>query len=160
MLVIIFWNFLIIQLTTESPQVKRYLISRIRNLVHELSYELPKYLRFRILGNQEILEKCQIWLQTQPNSHCSFHKLNVDNSCQKARKIRDYIFEVLTNFIVSLYFYPNILSRIVDLQIGLQTGKFCKPLLPIFFIFNHKVSTMVEFLISVFVLRRLIFYYI
>ena len=42
-----------------------------------------------------------------------FQKLNVDNSFQKTRKIRYYIFEVLPNFIVSLYFVPNILSRIV-----------------------------------------------
>ena len=31
----------------ESPQVKRYLISRISNLVHELPYELPNDLRLR-----------------------------------------------------------------------------------------------------------------
>ena len=48
----------------------------------------------------------------QPNSHSSFEKLKVDNSCQKTRKIRYYIFEALPNFIVSLYFVPNILSRI------------------------------------------------
>ena len=45
-------------------------------------------------------------------SQSSFQKLNVDNSCQKTRKTRYYIFEVLSNFIVSLYFVPNILSRI------------------------------------------------
>ena len=32
----------------------------------------------------------------------------------KTRKIRYYIFEILPNFTVSLYFVPNILSRIVD----------------------------------------------
>ena len=74
----------------------------------------PNDLRLRILGNQEILKKCQMWVQTQPHSHSSFQKLNVDNSCQKARKIRYYVFEVLPNFIVSLYFVLNILSRIVD----------------------------------------------
>ena len=31
----------------ESPQVKRYLISRISNLVHELPYELPNNSRLR-----------------------------------------------------------------------------------------------------------------
>ena len=31
----------------ESPQVKRYLISRISNLVHEFPYELPNDLRLR-----------------------------------------------------------------------------------------------------------------
>ena len=49
------------------------------------------------------------------NAQSSFQKLNVDNSCQKTRKIRYYIFEVLPNFIVSLYFVPNILSRIVEM---------------------------------------------
>ena len=67
-LVVIFQHFLIIQLTSESPQVKRYLISNITNLVHELPHELPNYLRLRILGNQETLEICQIWVQTQPNA--------------------------------------------------------------------------------------------
>ena len=106
-LIIIFWKFLIIQLTFESPQVKRCLIFSIRNLVHGL----PKDLRLRKLGK---LQKCQMWVQTQPNAQSSLQKLNVDNSFQKTRKIRNYIFEVLPNFIVSLYFVPNILSRIVD----------------------------------------------
>ena len=113
MLVIIFWHFLIIQLTSESPQIKRYLISSIMNLAHELPHELPNDLSLRILENQEILEKCQMWVQTQPNVQSSFQKLNVENSCQKTHKTRYYIFEVLPNFIVSLYFVPNILSRIV-----------------------------------------------
>ena len=89
-------------------------ISSITNLVHESPHELPNDLRPRILGNQEILEKCQMWVQTQPNAQSFFQKLNVDHSCQKTCKIRYYIFEVLPNFIVSLYFVPNILSRIVD----------------------------------------------
>ena len=112
--VIIFWHPLIIQLTSESPKVKRCLLSSITNLVHELPHDLPNDLRLRILGNQEILEKCQMWVQTQPNAQSSFQKLNVDNSCQKTRKIRYYVFEVLPNFIVSLYFVANILSRIED----------------------------------------------
>ena len=56
-----------------------------------------------------------MWVETQPSAQSSFQKLNVDNSCQKTRKIRYYIFEVLPNFIVSLYFVPYILSRIVDI---------------------------------------------
>ena len=54
-----------------------------------------------------------MWVQTQPNAQSSFQKVNVDNSCQKARKIRYYFFEVLANSIVCLYFVPNILSRVV-----------------------------------------------
>ena len=52
-------------------------------------------------------------MQTQPNAQSSLQRLNVDNSCQKTRKITYYICEVLLNFIVSLYFVPNFLSRIV-----------------------------------------------
>ena len=63
-LVIMFRHFLIILLRSESPQVKRYLISSITNLVHEL----PNDLRLRILGIYEILEKCQMWVQTQPSA--------------------------------------------------------------------------------------------
>ena len=60
-------------------------------------------------------EKCQIWVETQPIAQFSFRKLNSDNSCQKTRKIRYYIFEVVSNFTVFLYFVPNILARIVDM---------------------------------------------
>ena len=53
-----------------------------------------------------------MWVQTQPNAQFSFQKLNVGNSCQKTRKIRYCIFEVLFNFTVFLYSVPNILARI------------------------------------------------
>ena len=54
-----------------------------------------------------------MWVEMQPSANSSIQKLNADNSCQKTRKIRYYIFEVLSNFTVFLYFVPNILSRIV-----------------------------------------------
>ena len=41
-----------------------------------------------------------MWVQTQPNAQSSLQKLNNDNSCQKTRKIRYFIFEGLPNFIV------------------------------------------------------------
>ena len=44
-LVIIFWNFAIFQYRSDSPQVKRNLITSIANLVYELPHELPNYLR-------------------------------------------------------------------------------------------------------------------
>ena len=49
-------------------------------------------------------------VETQPSGESSFQKLDVDNSFQKARKIRYYIFEVLSNFPVFLYIIPNILA--------------------------------------------------
>ena len=83
----------------ESPQVKRYLISGTTNLVHELPHDLPNSLRLRILGNYEILEKFQIWVETQPSVQSSFQKLNFDSNCQKTRKIREQIFEALSNLL-------------------------------------------------------------
>ena len=38
----------------------------IKNLAYELPHELAKNLRFRILGNQEILKKSQTWVKRQP----------------------------------------------------------------------------------------------
>ena len=55
-----------------------------------------------------------MWVETQANTQSPLQKPNADNSCQKTRKIRYYIFEALPNFFVSLYLVPNILSRIVD----------------------------------------------
>ena len=59
--------------------MKRYLISSIAKLIHELPLELLNDLRLRILGNLEILEKFQICVETEP----SFKKLNFDKSSQK-----------------------------------------------------------------------------
>ena len=53
-----------------------------------------------------------MWVETQPSAQSSLQKLNVDNSCQKAPKIRYYIFEALPNFTVFHYSVPNILPRI------------------------------------------------
>ena len=87
-LVIMFWIFLIIQIRSKSLQVKRQFISSITNLVDELPHNLSNDLRLRIFKNQEILEKCLMWVETQLSAQLSFKKLNVDNSCQKTRKIR------------------------------------------------------------------------
>ena len=106
-LVIIFLHFLIIQLWSESPQVKRYLISSITNLVHELPHEFPNDLRLTILGNQDILEKCQMWQERQPSTQSSFQKLNVDNT---------YFFTLCQIFCpglqLYLQFYFNITSNV------------------------------------------------
>ena len=83
------------------------MISRIVTLV----YELPHELRLRILGNKEILGKCQIWVQTSAQS--PFQKLNFGNSIQKTLKSRYQTFLVLSSFTGFLYFVPNFLSTIV-----------------------------------------------
>ena len=45
---------------SDSPQVKRNLISTVTNLEYELPHELLNGLRPTILGNQEMLEKCRV----------------------------------------------------------------------------------------------------
>ena len=49
---------------TDEPQAKRNVIFSISNLVYELPHELPSNLRLRILGNNEILGKSQICMET------------------------------------------------------------------------------------------------
>ena len=80
---------------------------------HELPHKLPNGLRVKILGNYEILEKCQIWVETQASAQSPLQKLNFENSCQQTGKIRSQLFEVLSNFTGFLYFVPNIFPRIV-----------------------------------------------
>ena len=57
-------------------------------------------------------------METQPSATSFVHILNVENSCQKTRKIRNNIFEILSSFTVFLYFVPNILARIVHVIHG------------------------------------------
>ena len=55
-----------------------------------------------------------MWVKTQSNAQFLFQKLNFDNSCQKTRKIKYYILEVLSSFIAFPYFMPNTLARTVS----------------------------------------------
>ena len=96
--IIIFWHFLKIYHRFESPQIRRYLISSITKVVHELLHELPNNFRLRIFGNYKILEKYQIWVEMEPSAQSSFQKLNFDNSCQNTHKARSQIFEVLFSY--------------------------------------------------------------
>ena len=80
-LVIIFWNFTMLQYRSDSPQVKQKLIFSIANLVYELPHELPNDLRLRILGNQEKLEKFQILVETQHSTQSPFKNLYFVYSC-------------------------------------------------------------------------------
>ena len=51
-------------LVPKPPSKKGNVISSIANLVYEFPHELQNNSRPRILGNKEILGKCQIWLET------------------------------------------------------------------------------------------------
>lgn len=62
--VLIFLHFLKISYRSESPQVKRHLISSVTNFAQELLHKLPNDLTIRILSNWKMLEKYQIWVET------------------------------------------------------------------------------------------------
>ena len=47
-----------------SPQVKRSMITSNKNGIYELPHRLPNYLRPRILGNYEISEKSQNFMES------------------------------------------------------------------------------------------------
>ena len=74
--VIIFLNLL--QYRSSLPQVKRNLIYSITNLVYKLLHKLPNNdLGYRILGNQERLEKSQIRVEIKPSTRVSLLSTNL-----------------------------------------------------------------------------------
>ena len=67
--------------------------------MQELAHKLPNDFRLRILGNWEILEKSQIWMETKPSAQSPFQKLNFVHSSQKYAKIEAFLLcPVLLNF--------------------------------------------------------------
>ena len=69
--------------------------------------------RLKILGNQEILEKSEIWVETKPSAQSPFKKLNFGNSSQKnmQKQISNFSFPVQFYWIFSTL--VNIVSGIV-----------------------------------------------
>ena len=53
------------------------------NLVSKLPQELPSHLRLKVLENQEISEKSQIWTERQPSAQYPFQKFKFGDSSQK-----------------------------------------------------------------------------
>ena len=58
----------------KKMEVKRYLVFFVKNIVDKLPHELPNNLRLRILGNYEILEKSQNFVQTEVSALTPFLK--------------------------------------------------------------------------------------
>ena len=50
------------------------------NLAYEMPQDLPKDFTLGILGNQEILEECQIWEDAYFSAQSPFKKLDFSNS--------------------------------------------------------------------------------
>lgn len=58
----------------KKMEVKRYLVFFIKNIVGKLLHELLNNLRLRVLGNYEILEKSQNFVQTEVSALTPFLK--------------------------------------------------------------------------------------
>lgn len=105
-LVAIFWNFMMFQCMSISPQVRRTLISSIINLVYELPHQLLNDLRLESLGNQELIENFQIWVETYRSAQSPFQKVTFGNINQKARKSSIKVFQsypILLDFLFEIY---------------------------------------------------------
>lgn len=92
---IIIWNISTFYYRFDLPQVMRYLKCSAKNIVQELSRELPNNLRPKILRNNEIFEKSQNWVKVEPSTHFLFQKENFGTSAQKLRKNRYKSFLIL-----------------------------------------------------------------
>lgn len=127
-LVAIFWNFMMFQCMSISPQVRRTLISSIINLVYELPHQLLNDLRLESLGNQELIENFQIWVETYRSAQSPFQKVTFGNINQKARKSSIKVFQS----------YPILLDFLFEIYCpGLQI----KNLIPFFLFFVKFTST-------------------
>ena len=109
-LVAIFWNFMMFQCMSISPQVivhsRRTLISSIINLVYELPHQLLNDLRLESLGNQELIENFQIWVETYRSAQSPFQKVTFGNINQKVRKSSIKVFQsypILLDFLFEIY---------------------------------------------------------
>ena len=78
-----------------------------------LRYVLLNHLKFRILGNKEILGKPQNNMTTQPNVQFPQQKYGLSTGAQIIGKSRYQCFLVLSSFAWFLKFSQNILHMIV-----------------------------------------------
>ena len=90
--------------------------------VYQLPHDLPNNLRLRILGNQEIFEKSQLWVDTQSSSQSPFNKLDFGKSRQKASQNRYQSFLFLAIFTGFPYFVPN---SLLGLWAELPSSQIC-----------------------------------
>ena len=58
-----------------------------------------------------------MWVEAQSSAQYCFHKLNFDNSCQKIRKIKYYIFEVLSFYCIFLLCTKYFVQHYLKIQI-------------------------------------------
>ena len=82
------------------------MISSIANLVYDLPHELPNDFGLRILGNEEMLGKSQIWVGRH-SAQSPLQKLNFSNSSQKTCKSRYETFLAPPSLTGFFYFVLN-----------------------------------------------------
>ena len=58
----------------DSPQVKWYMKFSTKNIVYDLPLKFPNDLRLRILGNEEITEKFQKWVEAELSTQSPFQE--------------------------------------------------------------------------------------
>ena len=92
------------------------------NLVYDLPHELPNDFGLRVLGNEEMLGKSQIWVGRH-SAQSPLQKLNFGNSIQKTCKSRYETFLAPPSLTGFFYFVLNILSRIIGSVIGNELFK-------------------------------------
>ena len=128
-----FWKLGILVLVDDSVLcIKTFLevMGPYKNVKQKLSLDSkvfmgPYYMAWTKLSIYylRILEKTQIWAQTQPSGQFPFHKLNFDNSNQNEYKSSYQSFVVLSNFTGLLYFIHNILFGIAKTNNPVATGR-------------------------------------
>ena len=70
----------------DSPQVKWYMKFSTKNIVYDLPLKFPNSLKLRILGNEEITEKFQKWVEAELSTQSPFQEKKNVTSGQKLHK--------------------------------------------------------------------------
>ena len=111
-LFIIIWDFLTVEQTFLSPQMKRSMIISNKHGIYMLPYDLKKDVRMRILGNQEISGKSQNFKELLPNVWSPSRNGNLVSTIKNLLKNRNLTFPVVLYFTWELKFVSNILTSI------------------------------------------------
>ena len=85
-LAIIFWDVLMFHKIFLSPQVKRIVIISNKHGIYELPNELPNDFRVRILGNQEMSGRSQIFKELYPSVQSSSQNESFVNTSKNSSK--------------------------------------------------------------------------
>ena len=107
--VITFWDVLMFYQIFFSSQAKRIVIINNKHSI----YKLPNNLRLRILGNQEILRRSQMFVELQSRAHSSPQNEYFVNTSGKLFKNWNWTFLVVRYFTLTLKFVSYVLARIV-----------------------------------------------